>query len=170
MKKVTWFFLLHPAPFYGQDYEKQTSPGTTYLSLWVVNMFKKINFLVRPFESGNWEGKKKKHWISQEQKKLVRENKNHFFIIFETLFLVKSKKIEVNPNCPRWGHIVPTLSVFWPLCFNGKSFEILTFPLIFLISRIICPHRPICWWPSITVAYYEIVDSLLHRLGFKNWM
>ena len=69
MKKVTWFFLLHPVPFYGQDYEKQTSPGTTYLSLWVANMFKKINFLVWPFESGNWEGKKKKNTEYLKNKK-----------------------------------------------------------------------------------------------------
>ena len=91
---------------------------------------KKLIFWSGPLNLETGKERKKKHWISQEQKKLVRENKNLFFIIFETLFLVKSKKMEVNPNCPGWGHIVPNLSVFWPLCFNGKSFETLTFPLI----------------------------------------
>ena len=35
MKKVTWFFLLHPVPFYAQDYEKQKEFGTSYQSLLV---------------------------------------------------------------------------------------------------------------------------------------
>ena len=79
MKKVTWFFPLHPVPFYGQDYEKQKRPETSYLSLWVAKYVTKINFLVWPFESGNWKEKEKvKHWISQERKVLVGGNKNNF--------------------------------------------------------------------------------------------
>ena len=29
-KKLTWFFALPPAPFYGQDYEKQKVSGISY--------------------------------------------------------------------------------------------------------------------------------------------
>ena len=35
MKKVTWFFPLHPVPFHGQDHERQKRPKTSYLSLLV---------------------------------------------------------------------------------------------------------------------------------------
>ena len=41
---------------------------------------------------------------------------------------------------------------------------------IFLISRIIYPHRLVCRWPSTTVACYGIVDFLLHCLSCRNWM
>ena len=44
MKKVTWFFPLHPVPFYGQDYEKQKRHGNSYLSLWVAKHVYKNSF------------------------------------------------------------------------------------------------------------------------------
>ena len=61
MKKRTWFFPLHPVPFYRQDYEKQVRSyelATSFSEL--QNMFTKIDFLVWPFESGNWKEKEKK--------------------------------------------------------------------------------------------------------------
>ena len=91
-----------------------------------------------------------------------------------------------NPNCPWSGHIVSPspspLLVLWPLYFNRWSFEahfiwlFLYFYIkyvtskFFLIGWIIYPHWLVCQWPSMTVAYDGIVDSLLHRLGFGNWM
>ena len=41
---------------------------------------------------------------------------------------------------------------------------------MFLINRIIFRHRCVFRWPSTTVTYYGIVDSLLHRFSFRNWM
>ena len=41
---------------------------------------------------------------------------------------------------------------------------------IFVISRIIFRHRCVFRWPSTTVTYYGIVNSLLHRFSFRNWM
>ena len=78
MKKVTWFFPLHAAPFYGQDYEKQKRSGTSYQSLWVSkhvykNLFFGLVLLIWKLER---KGEKIiKHWISQEQKELFRGNK-----------------------------------------------------------------------------------------------
>ena len=58
--KGNFIFPLHPVPFFGQDYEKQKMPGICLFES--QNMFTKIHFLVRPFDSGNWKekGKKKK--------------------------------------------------------------------------------------------------------------
>ena len=44
MEKVTLFFPLHPVPFYGQGYEKQKRPGTSYLSHWVAKHVYKNSF------------------------------------------------------------------------------------------------------------------------------
>ena len=50
MKKSTCFFLLHPVPIYEQDHGKR--PRNSYQSLFELkNTFRKIPFLVRPFES-----------------------------------------------------------------------------------------------------------------------
>ena len=82
MKKLIWFFPLHPVPTYGQDHEKQKRCGTSYHSPFELqNMFRKIPFLVWPFESGNCGKERKKlakYSISQEQKKLFRGYKNYF--------------------------------------------------------------------------------------------
>ena len=47
LKKLAWFFLLHPVSFYGQYYEKQKRPETIYQSFFgFQNMFRKILFLM----------------------------------------------------------------------------------------------------------------------------
>ena len=47
MPWLTQFFLLYPVPFYGQNYEKQKGPGTSYQSFFrLKNMFRKIPFLL----------------------------------------------------------------------------------------------------------------------------
>ena len=56
--KDNFIFSLHPVPFFGQDYEKQKMPGTCLFES--QNMFRKIHFRVRPFDSGNWKEKEKK--------------------------------------------------------------------------------------------------------------
>ena len=59
MKKSTCFSLLHPVPIYEQDHGKR--PGTSYQSLFELkNTFRKIPFLVRPFESRICGKKRKK--------------------------------------------------------------------------------------------------------------
>ena len=79
-EKGNLIFSLAPSPFYGQDYEKQKGRGTSYLSLWVAKHVYKNSF----FGQALWiwklgkKGKKTKHWISQEQKVLLRGNKNNF--------------------------------------------------------------------------------------------
>ena len=82
MKKPTLFLTLYPVPIYGQDNEKQRRHGTSYQSLVELqNMFRKISFLVWPFESGNCGKERKKpakYSISQERKELFGGNKNHF--------------------------------------------------------------------------------------------
>ena len=45
MKKVIWYFPLHPVTFYEQNVEKQNRPQLV---------------LALPFESGNWKEKGKK--------------------------------------------------------------------------------------------------------------
>ena len=62
MKKVTWFFPFHPVPFYGQDYEKQERPGTSYLYLWVAKHAYKNSFFGLA------------HWIWKLERK-EKENK-----------------------------------------------------------------------------------------------
>ena len=56
MKKVTWFFPLHPVPFYGQDYEKQKS-------LEVFTSLQKFLFWYGPLnlETVGRKGKNTKH-------------------------------------------------------------------------------------------------------------
>ena len=56
MKKVTWFFPLHPVPFYGQDYEKQKS-------LEVFTSLQKFLFWYGPLnlETVGRKGKNPKH-------------------------------------------------------------------------------------------------------------
>ena len=63
MKKITLFFALCPVLFYGKDYEKQKKTQLVTCLFELKNIFTKINFLVRPFESGKWKdkGKKAKH-------------------------------------------------------------------------------------------------------------
>ena len=61
MKKITLFFPLHPVPFHGQDYEKQKKPQLVTCLFELKSMFTKINFLVWPFEFGNWKDKEKKN-------------------------------------------------------------------------------------------------------------
>ena len=58
LKKLTLIFLSNPVPFNGQDYEKQTGPGTV-TTFTLQNKFRKIP-LFCPFESGKCgkEGKK----------------------------------------------------------------------------------------------------------------
>ena len=47
LKKLTWFFLLHSAPFYWHDYEKQKEPETSYQSLFgLQDILRKIPFSV----------------------------------------------------------------------------------------------------------------------------
>ena len=47
-QKLTWFFPFLPTPFYGQDYEKQKGPGTSYQSLFgLQNMYKMVSELFR---------------------------------------------------------------------------------------------------------------------------
>ena len=53
MKKVTWFFPLHPATFYGQSFEKQKCLELVTSLFELQDMLTKIPFLVLPFESGN---------------------------------------------------------------------------------------------------------------------
>ena len=81
MKKLTWFFL-HPVPIYVQDNEKEKRPETRYqFPFELQNMIRKIPFSVWPFKSENCEKEKRKaakYSISQEQKELLRGNKNHF--------------------------------------------------------------------------------------------
>ena len=48
LKKLTWFFSLHPFSFYGQDYEKQKGPVTSYQS----HFGSQITFLKIPSFSG----------------------------------------------------------------------------------------------------------------------
>ena len=46
-KKLTLFFLLNPAPFSGQKYQKQKGPATSDQSLFrLENKFRKISLLV----------------------------------------------------------------------------------------------------------------------------
>ena len=59
MKKVTKFFPLYPAPFYGRGYEKQKRPELVICLFELQNMFTKI--LVWPFKSGKWKKKEKKN-------------------------------------------------------------------------------------------------------------
>ena len=47
LKKLTLFFLSNPAPFNGQDYEKQKGPGTSDQSLFSLkDKIRKIPLLV----------------------------------------------------------------------------------------------------------------------------
>ena len=47
LKKLTLFFLLNPAPFNGQSYQKQQGPQTSDQSLFrLQNKFRKIPLLV----------------------------------------------------------------------------------------------------------------------------
>ena len=56
MKKLTWCFPLYPVSVYAQYHQKQQKDGELVTSL----PLRKIPFLVRPFESGNCEKKRKK--------------------------------------------------------------------------------------------------------------
>ena len=80
---------MHPVPIYVQDNEKEKRPETRYQSPFELqNMIRKIPFSVWPFKSENCEKEKRKaavfkvfnisRTISQEQKELLRGNKNHF--------------------------------------------------------------------------------------------
>ena len=53
MKKVTWFFLLHPVTFYGQNLEKQKCLEPIIILFELQDILTKIPFLVLAFESGN---------------------------------------------------------------------------------------------------------------------
>ena len=53
MKKITWFFPLHPVTFYGQNFEKQKCLELVTSLFELQDMLIKIPFLVLPFESGN---------------------------------------------------------------------------------------------------------------------
>ena len=47
LKKLTSFFLLNPAPFNGQSYQKQKEPGTSeQLVFRLRNKFRKIPLLI----------------------------------------------------------------------------------------------------------------------------
>ena len=46
MEKVTWFFPLHPVPFYGQNFEKQKGLKLVTSLFELQNMVTKIRFLV----------------------------------------------------------------------------------------------------------------------------
>ena len=60
MKKVTWFFLLHPVTFYGQNLEKQKCLELIIILFELQDMLTKIPFLVLAFESGNCGKRRKK--------------------------------------------------------------------------------------------------------------
>ena len=52
---LTWFFPLHPVPFYGQDYEKQEGLWTSYHCLFGLKiMFRKIPVSVM-YNLGNFD-------------------------------------------------------------------------------------------------------------------
>ena len=53
MKKITWFFRLHPVTFYGQNFENQKCLDLVTSHFELKDMLTKIPFLVLPFESGN---------------------------------------------------------------------------------------------------------------------
>ena len=78
------------------------------------------------------------------------------------------------PPPPRWlfDHCILTDRALKLILYDVSSnFMWNMWPLnFFLISQIICPHWLVCWWPSTTVAYYGIVNSLLHHLSFRNWI
>ena len=73
---------MHPVPVYGQDYEKEKKPGTSYQSLFKLqSIFRKIPFWYDTLnlETVKRKGKKMtKYWVSQEQRELFGENKNDF--------------------------------------------------------------------------------------------
>ena len=88
MKKVTWFFPLHPVPFYGQDYENQKSPGTSYLSLLVAkHVYKNLFFglalwiwkLERKGKKQNIEDFKNEKCLLEEMKTTFRNFWNAFY-------------------------------------------------------------------------------------------
>ena len=88
MKKVTWFFLLHPVTFYGQNFEKQKCLELVISHFELQDMLTKIPFLVLPFESGNWNEKEKNN------KRLNKWREKTFFKIFKMLSFGKIWKIE----------------------------------------------------------------------------
>ena len=60
MKKVTWFFPLHPVTCYGQKFEKQKCQELVISLSELQEMLTKILFLVLPFESGNCGNRREK--------------------------------------------------------------------------------------------------------------
>ena len=53
-KNLTWFFPLHPVPFYGHYYKIWKEPATSYQALFgLQNMFRKNSFLVI-YHTGNF--------------------------------------------------------------------------------------------------------------------
>ena len=60
MKKVTWFFLLHPVPFYGQNFEKQKYLELVTSLFELQGMLTKIPFLVWPLNLETVERERKK--------------------------------------------------------------------------------------------------------------
>ena len=92
-EKLTWFLPLLPVPIYGQDNEKWKRHGTIYQSLSELqSMFRKIPFLVWPFESGNCEEAKTKpakYSIYFKNEKGFLEEVKTFFLIFEMLSFFK---------------------------------------------------------------------------------
>ena len=61
MKKVTWFFSLHPVTFYEQNFEKQKCLELVTSLFELQDMLTQVSFLVLPFQSGNCGKRKKKN-------------------------------------------------------------------------------------------------------------
>ena len=60
MEKITLLFPLCLVFFYGQGYEKQKKARLDSCLFELKNTFTKMNFLVWPFQFGNWKDKEKK--------------------------------------------------------------------------------------------------------------
>ena len=99
-------------------------------------------------------------------------------------FFSVRKDLNINLICLPGGRgkIVPPRRFFDRCILTGRALKLILhdfssnfilnmWPVkLFLIIWIICPHRLVSRWPSTIVAYYGVVDSLLHRLSFRNWM
>ena len=82
MKKVTWFFPLHPVPFYGQDYEKQKMSRTSYQSLWVAKHVYKTLFFGLVLWIWELEEKGKKFEYFNNEKHFLEEIFHNFWNAF----------------------------------------------------------------------------------------
>ena len=86
MKKVTWFFPLHPVTFYGQNFEKQKFLELVTSLFELQDMLTKISYLVLPFESGNCGKRRKKttkYWTNRGEKHFLKNLKGSFFVKYE---------------------------------------------------------------------------------------